>query len=65
MFSDAKNEFEARMSSSASDCIGGGGGFNMLNFMSMILLTAQVCTKNKHEQAIIVRGTATELSKFQ
>ena len=35
------NMFEARMSSSATDCVG-GGGLNMFNFMSMIMLSAQV-----------------------
>ena len=42
MFFDFPNEFEFRMSSSALDCPGGGGGFNMLNFMSTIMLSAQV-----------------------
>ena len=34
-------DFEARMSSSSADCVG-GGGLNMFNFMSMIMLSAQV-----------------------
>ena len=39
---ELKNQFEARMSSSAYDCEGGGGGFNMFNFMTMVVLSAQV-----------------------
>lgn len=42
MFFDLPNDFEFRMSSSSLDCPGGGGGFNMLNFMSTIMLSAQV-----------------------
>ena len=41
--SKLKMEFieESRMSSSSSECAG-GGGLNMFNFMSMIMLSAQM-----------------------
>ena len=35
-------DFQARSSSSSLDCVGGGGGFNGLNFMTMIMMTVQV-----------------------